>query len=72
MTDQNGQTARVQFERGRADKTIGADVAAEMLQAWRERNPAQFGYWLAAALVGAEPRKTARDASSASEAGSDE
>lgn len=51
------ERAPVRFDRTNAAKTIPHEVAAEMLMAWRERSVAQFGYWLAAALTGAEPRK---------------
>jgi hypothetical protein len=58
----NGQigVTRVQFDRADVGRTVDVTVAAEMLMSWRERNPGQFGYWLAMALTGAVPSRTAR------------
>jgi hypothetical protein len=50
--------APVRFDRRNEARVIPHEVAEEMLMAWRERNAAQFGYWLASALTGAEPRKS--------------
>lgn len=54
------EPAPVSFSRTDPTKTIPHDVAAEILTAWRERNPGQFGYWLAAAITGVEPAKGGR------------
>lgn len=59
MTDQNGQ-ARVGFDRDHPENTISIEQASAMLKDWRARNPSQFGYWLAAAQTGVEPKKSAR------------
>lgn len=59
--DGNGEV-RVRFDRTHPDKTISLEDAEAILIQWRERNPAQFGYWLAKALTGTDPRKTARTA----------
>lgn len=50
----------VRFDHAKPARTIPAAVAEQMLKDWHRRNPAQFGYWLAAAMTGAEPRKQAR------------
>ena len=50
----------VRFDHGKPARVIPAVVAEQMLMDWHHRNPAQFGYWLAAAMTGAEPAKTAR------------
>lgn len=50
----------VRFDRDNPAKIIDLATAEQMLMDWRKRNPAQFGYWLAAAMTGAEPRKQAR------------
>lgn len=57
--DDGGQ---VRFDRARPERKLGRVVVSEMLMSWHERNPAQFGYWLAAALTGVEPAKTNRKA----------
>jgi len=63
VSDNFGDTlAPVRFDRAHPEKTIPHEVAAELLMAWRERNAAQFGYWLAAALTGTEPRKGGQNA----------
>lgn len=59
MSEQNGQV-RVQFDAKNKDKTIDLATAEALLQRWRERNPAQFGYWLAEALTDTGPSRTAR------------
>lgn len=50
----------VGFNRTDDSKTMPHAVAAEMLTAWRERNPGQWGYWFAAATTGVEPAKGGR------------
>jgi hypothetical protein len=50
----------VRFDRERPERTIPHDVAEQMIMAWRERNPGQWGYWLAAAVTGVEPAKGGR------------
>lgn len=52
--------APVQYDRSHPERTIPHDVAQEMILAWRERNPGQWGYWLAAAVTGVEPAKGGR------------
>lgn len=52
----------VRFDRDDPAKIIDLATAEHMLMDWRKRNAAQFGYWLAAALTGVEPAKTARPA----------
>lgn len=56
----NGQ-ARVQFDADNPARTIDLSTAQTMIQRWRKRNPAQFGYWLAEAMTDAEPSRTARN-----------
>ena len=50
----------VGFSREDDSKTMPHAVAVEMLTAWRERNPGQWGYWFAAATTGVEPAKGGR------------
>lgn len=52
----------VSFHRTDESKTMPHAVAVEMLTAWRERNPGQWGYWFAAATTGVEPAKGGRKA----------
>jgi hypothetical protein len=54
--------ARLRFDHSDPGKTIDLAVAERMLMDWRARNPGQFGYWLALALTGAAPSRTARTA----------
>lgn len=55
----NGEV-RVQFDADNPAKTVDLATIQTMIQRWRKRSPAQFGYWLADALTDAEPSKTAR------------
>lgn len=52
----------VRFDHDKPARVLPAVVAEQMLMDWHRRNPAQFGYWLAAAMTGAEPRKQAKQA----------
>lgn len=52
--------APVRFDHGKPARVIPHEVAEQMLMDWHQRNRQQFGYWLAAALTGAEPAKSAR------------
>jgi hypothetical protein len=58
----NGQIW-VRFDADKPDKRIDLATAETMLQRWRARNAAQFGFWLAEAITGTEPSKTARTGS---------
>lgn len=63
----DGNPARIRFDRDNPARVIDWDTAEEILMAWRKRNPAQFGYWLAAAQMGVEPSKTAKNPKPAGE-----
>lgn len=52
----------VGFNRTDPNKVMPHAVAVEMLTAWRERNPGQWGFWFAAATTGVEPTKGGRKA----------
>lgn len=63
MSGEDGQLedgAPVRFDHDRPARVIPRSVAEQMLMDWHARNRAQFGYWLAAALTGVEPARTAR------------
>lgn len=62
MSEENGQAPRVAIDPDRPEQTIDLVTITAMVQRWRARNPGQFGYWLAEAITGAEPSKTARAA----------
>ena len=59
--EENGQAPRVSINPDRPEQTIDLATITAMVQRWRARNPAQFGYWLAEALTGAAPSKSARE-----------
>jgi hypothetical protein len=53
--------ARVRFDWDNSALVIPRAVAEKMLMDWRKRNRQVFGYWLAAAITGAEPSRTRKD-----------
>lgn len=57
---ENGRGAPVRFDRNDPSKVTDHAVVEEMMMAWRERSPAQWGYWHATAMTGVEPAKTNR------------